>query len=236
LILRAQSTQGVESSPIQRSSWATHFLGAEWMSIALLVRCIVGVTVALVMLPGILFCLWPRVLRSWFETGPDGIDAAATPAARDLIAAVRELGFEALGVKAEKTPFRPPLRELAFVAAERRCYASVGGGGHRSHLYYYTPLPTGGLVLTSNGRFPKIASPTVAQRSYPGCGVRDLLEHHHKGLASLGQRGEVIPTPAARLEATYAYYNTPEVRTALRRAGAAWLVCLILVESMLIHG
>lgn len=62
---------------------------------------------------------------------------------RDLIAALRERGFEALGVKVEKIPLRPRIRELAFVAAERRCYASVAGPPQRSRLYYYTPLPTG---------------------------------------------------------------------------------------------
>jgi len=205
------------------------------MGIGLLVRCFIGVAGGFVMAPVILFCLWPRVLRSWFETGPDGLDAAAPPTARDLVAALKELRFEALGVKAEKTPLRATVRELAFVASDRRCYASVGCGRHRSHLYYYTPLPAGGLVLTSNGAFPKIGSSTVVQRSYPGCGAPELLEHHQEGLASLGQQGEVVGTAAARLTATYAYYRTPEVRSALRRVGAAWLVCLVFLGWLVIR-
>jgi hypothetical protein len=155
--------------------------------------------------------------------------------ARGLIAALEELGFDRLGVKVEKTPLRPRLRELAFVASQRECYASVGGGPQRWSLYYYTPLPRGGLVLTSNGSFPRIESPTVVQRSYPRCGARELLEHHHEGLAALGQGGEVLPTVPARLEATYAYYRTPEVRAALRRVGLSWLGGVVLLEWLLLH-
>ena len=205
------------------------------MSIAFLVRCVVGIAGGLFIAPIVLFCLWPRVLRSWFEGGPEGIEAVTSPTARDVIAALKELGFEALGVKVEKTPLRPPARELAFVASDRRCYASVGHRPPRAPLYYYTPLPAGGLVLTSNGTFPRIASATVAQRSYPRCGARELLEHHHEGLVSLGQRGEVVPTAAARLEATGAYYKTPEVRAVLRRVGTVWLALVVLLEWLVIH-
>lgn len=45
------------------------------MSGALWIRCIFGLAVAFFVTPVILFCLWPRVLRSWFEAGPEGIDA-----------------------------------------------------------------------------------------------------------------------------------------------------------------
>jgi hypothetical protein len=205
------------------------------MSIAFWVRCTIGVAGGLFVAPTVWFCLWPRVLRSWFESGPEGIEGVASPAARDLISALKELGFEALGVKVEKTPFRSPARELAFVASDRRCYASVGNRPHRPRLYYFTPFSIGGLVLTSNGAFPRIGSATVAQQSYPKCGARELLAHHHEGLASLGQRGEVVPTTAARLEATYAYYNTPEVRALLRRVGASWLAFVLLLEWLVIR-
>jgi hypothetical protein len=205
------------------------------VSTLLLVRWTIGAAAGLFMARSILFCLWPRVLRSWFEAGPDGLEAATPPMARDLVAAVKDLGFEALGVKAEKTPFRAAVQELAFVAADRRCYASVGLGRARVTLYYHTPLSTGGLVLTSNGSFPRIASPLVVQRSYPKCGARELLEHHHEGLASLGQQGDVVAAAPARLDATYAYYNTPEVRGALRRVGVTWLVVVILFEWLLLR-
>jgi hypothetical protein len=205
------------------------------VSSLLLVRWVIGAALALFMFPRILFCLWPRALRSWFVAGPEGIDGAAPPTARELIARLKDLGFEALGVKAEKPPFRAAVRELAFVAADRRCYASLGVGRPQVTLYYYTPLATGGLVLTSNGSFPTIASPAVVQRSYPKCEARELLEHHLEGLASLGQRGEVAPTSAARLQATSAYYDTPQVRGVLRRVGVISLVGLLVLEWLVLH-
>jgi hypothetical protein len=199
------------------------------MAGAALIGHIVGIAGILWATPMILFCLWPGVLRAWFEGGPSDVERLAAPATRAVASVLRQMGFEALGVKVEKTPLRSRGRELAFVSADRRCYASVTSRGTRAHLYYYTPLPGGGLVLTSNGAFPKIATDTVAQRSYPGCEVPALLERHHEALSSCGRRGHVVPTAEARIEATYAYYRTPEVRSVLRRMGLfllAW-VCLL---------
>jgi hypothetical protein len=185
---------------------------------------VVGAAGILFVAPLVLFCLRPDVLRARFESGPDDMDAVAPHAAKDVIAELRRMGFRALGVKVEKTPLRPRVRELSFIAGDGRCYASVAGRGSR--LYYYTPFPAGGLVLTSNGAFPRISSTTVAQRSFPRCGVQELLKRHYEALSLLGQPGQVLPTQEARLEATYAYYQTPEVRQALLRAGLfvlAWV-------------
>ncbi len=170
-------------------------------------------------IPNALFCVRPRVLRAGFEAGPEGVPLRASGRALKAVQALQGAGFEALGVKVEKTPLRPAARELAFVAADRTCYASIGLRRLRSAVYLYTPLPAGGLVLTSDGAFPRIASGRVIQRSYPGCGIDELLLRHRSALGSLGCKGEVIPTHEARLEATYAYYASPEIKTLLRRMG-----------------
>ena len=181
--------------------------------------------------PVLLFCLRPDLLRARFESGPDEVDAFAPQAARAVISELRQMGFRPLGVKVEKTPLRPRVLELCFVAGDGRCYASVAGRAPR--LYYYTPFLAGGLVLTSNGAFPRISSTTVAQRSFPRCSAQELLEHHNQALASLGQQGQVVPTQEARLEATYAYYQTPEVRRVLLRTGVFLLAWVGLVAWML---
>jgi hypothetical protein len=196
------------------------------MTSGLLIRCLFGVVGVLVIAPMALFCLWPHVVRASFVGGPDTVEGAAPRAAHSLIAELIRLGFQALGVKVEKSPLRPAVRELSFVAADRQCYASIGLASLGSRLYYFTPLPDGGFALTSNGAFPKIRSANVLQRSYPRCGPEELLGHHLRALAELGRRGEVAPTSDARLEATYAYYRTFEVRKILRRTGImllAWV-------------
>jgi hypothetical protein len=205
------------------------------MASAQVIRYLIGGAGILFIGPMMVFCLWPNVLRAWFEAGPEGVAAAAPPVTRDLIAELDRLGFQALGVKVEKTPLRAKIREFAFVADDRRCYASVAVAGLRSRLYYYTPLPTAGLVLSSNGAFPKIASTNVVQRSYPGRGAGPLLEVHYQTLSSLGQRGEVVPTAEARLDATYAYYHTPEVRRLLRRTGSFLFVCFATLGWLMIR-
>jgi hypothetical protein len=185
--------------------------------------------------PMVLFCFVPSVVRVRFEAGPEGVDVGAPQASLELIAELKRLGFQALGTKVEQMPLRPAVHERAFVASDRRCYASVAGSARRPRLYYYTPLPEGGFVLTSNGAFPKIAAAKVAQRSYGGTSPQQLLELHHQALELLGRRGEVEPTCEARVAATYSYYRTPEVRRILRRAGVFALASTSLVAWLLIR-
>ena len=90
-------------------------------------------------------------------------------------------------------------------------------------------------MLSSNGAFPKISSASVAQRSYLGCGAQELLERHYEALAALGWGGEVVPTAEARVEATYLYYQTPEVRSVLRRTGLVLLVAVALLGWLLVR-
>ena len=184
------------------------------------VRVIAAVAGIVFLGPTIFFCFFPAV-RAWFDGGPDRLAAEAPEGSRAVVADLAQRGFRALGVKVEKVPLRPPIRELSFVAADARCYASVAGSRH--HLYYFTPLQGGGLVLTATGRFTSITSPRVRQRSYPGCNAQQLLEHHLGALASLERQSDVSPTQEARVEATYAYYRTPEVRSVLRRTGLVLL-------------
>ena len=198
-------------------------------------RCLFAVAGLVLLGPMILFCFFPAVVRVWFESGPEGVEAGAPPASLSLIAELRRMGFQALGVKVERMPLRPRIRERSFVANDRRCYASVAGSAKRSRLYYYTPFPDGGLVLTSNGAFPKIASASVIQHSYPGTGAEQLLELHDQALVSLGRRGEVEPTPEARVAATLLYYLTPEVHRILRLTGICLLVSLVVLDLLLVR-
>jgi len=203
------------------------------MNGALVVQYIIGLAATCLVGPIVLFCLYPRSVRVWFEAGPDGIGALASRAAQEVIAVLAELGFRPIGVKVEKPVLRPAIRELSFAAEDGRCYGSVAGGRSRSRLYFYTPFPDGGLVLTSNGFFPKIRSATVVQQSFPGCGPRELLSRHHEALASLGRTGEVSPTPEGRIAATHSYYATPEVRRVLGRTGMLLLLWMVVLGWML---
>ena len=203
------------------------------MSGGLAIQYIVGVTATCLLGPIVLFCLYPRSVRVWFEAGPAGIGALASRAAQDVIAVLGELGFRPIGVKVERPVLRSPIRELSFVAEDGRSYASVAASRSRSRLYFYTPFPDGGLVLTSNGSFPKIRSATVVQQSFPGCEPRELLGRHHEAVASLGRTGEVSPTPEGRIAATHAYYAAPEVRRVLVRTGMFLLLWMAVLGWLL---
>ncbi len=194
------------------------------MNGVLLVRYLLGVAAVVVIAPMALFCLWPAALRARFVGGAEALGTMAPRAAQGLIADLLQMRFEALGVKTEKTPLRAAVRELSFVDGDRRCYASIGLGSLGPRLYYFTPLPEGGVVLSSNGAFPRVRTDSVVQQSYRGCSPRELLERHLRTLGELGRRGEVVPTAEARVEATYAYYRTPEIRRMLRRTGIMLLV------------
>jgi hypothetical protein len=79
--------------------------------------------------PIVLFCLYPRSVRVWFEAGPDGLGAHTSQAAKDVIAVLTQMGFRPVGVKVEKARFRPAIRELSFVAKDGRCYGSAPSPG-----------------------------------------------------------------------------------------------------------
>jgi hypothetical protein len=182
--------------------------------------------------PLIAFFLRPTIVRAWFEGGPEMVESPSLPQHRTVVAELKRLGFEALGVRAEKAPFRAAVRDLSFVSGDRRCYASVASA-YVPRLYFYTPFAEGGFVLTSNSSFPRIDAPVVQQTSHAGCKPERLLQLHQGKLDSLGRWGSVLPTAEARTEATYQYYRTPEVRRALRRIGVLMLVGLGLVGWVL---
>jgi hypothetical protein len=45
------------------------------MTIAVLIKCIIGVTTATLATPTILYCFFPQVARAWFEGGADAVSS-----------------------------------------------------------------------------------------------------------------------------------------------------------------
>lgn len=84
------------------------------VTIAIYVASAAGV---LLVVPTVLFCFRPEVLTARFVSGPDEVGTGASPAATAVLSELGRMGFRALGVKVEKTPLRPMVRELSFVAA-----------------------------------------------------------------------------------------------------------------------
>jgi hypothetical protein len=194
-----------------------------------LVQGLIALAGATFFLPIIIFCAYPRSVRVWFEAGPEGIEKIASQEARNVIAILRELGFEPLGVKVEKPWLRAPIRELSFVARDRSCYAAIAALRVGARIYFFSLFPGGGLVLTANGMFPSISSPNVGQQSFRAMAPRELFERHHQAVASFGRRAEVGASQDERLAATRTYYATPEVQAVLRRTAfflAFWFVAL----------
>jgi hypothetical protein len=81
------------------------------------IQVVIGVAAALALLPVIAFCLSPRSVRAWFEGGPDAVDAATPAAARAVVAALREMGFQPLGVRSRS---RRCARSCASCPSSRR--------------------------------------------------------------------------------------------------------------------
>jgi hypothetical protein len=121
------------------------------MDAVALIRFAIGAAGLLFIGPIVLFCLRPQVLRARFEAGPDELDAAAPESSKAVISELKGAGFRPLGVKVEKTPLRPKVSELCFVAGDLR-WSGVKDLLDRHHEALASLGRQGEVIPTQEGR------------------------------------------------------------------------------------
>jgi hypothetical protein len=120
-------------------------------------------------LNGIVLLIVPTAMRCRFEGGPEDFQQLAEQHnATDLLAELRHLGFESLGIKSEHLPVWGKVRELSLAAPHAKVFASVVPWLKRSTLvYFYTTFSDGALVLTADRSFDSLTMMTTRFRSFP---------------------------------------------------------------------
>jgi hypothetical protein len=174
--------------------------------------------------PMLIFALVPGHIQGRFLTTAecDRI-IAASPNVRSKLADLQALGFDTLGILAEKVWWRRrPSLEVVATSVPKSTFAAIvlTPAGKAAGVYFYTPLAGGGLVFTrSRSPLPEMENDNTSVKDVPGASVDKLWASHRRRLQALRERGQ-RPLPvgdqAARLAAAEAYYASAYARSARR--------------------
>jgi hypothetical protein len=171
-------------------------------------------------LPLLLFSLFPRSLRVWFDNAQQVPWLVAQSASmNDLTQKVRALGFVPLGLKIEKLPlWGPAYREVALGSSEHAAFASIvlHPSGEPASFYFFTPFEDGGMVFTRNFAYGReTESPPISVRNIPGGEPQQVLAAHEDRVRTFQERGMRPSAPCSqqgRIDATRAFYASPYAR------------------------
>lgn len=216
------------------------FSGAAFLALWLIV--LTGIQAV----PQLVLALAPGQIRSWFigaEQSDRLIRLKASPAVKAKVAQLQALGFELLGIKAEKVWWRKAVHEIALTSTEMDSFGSIilNQNKKAADVYFYTPLAEGGLVFTrAPSPLPEMESENTSVKNLPTEKTERLLASHRQRVRLLEQKG-LTPLPvndqAARLAATRYYYTTAYGRQARRfslrtRAVRDFLLSLALLAGV----
>lgn len=179
-------------------------------------------------LPLLALALAPGLVQTWFIDADKSerlIRATASPAVKAKVAQLQALGFELLGIRAEKIWWRKPIHEIAFTAVDADTFGSIilNQNQKAADLYLYTPFAGDGLVFTRGpSRLPEMESETISVKNLPLDKPERLAASHRQRVRDLKKKGLTplaVVTPADRLAAARIYYASAYGR----RAGRTWL-------------
>jgi len=130
-------------------------------------------------LPGALAFLRPSWVRPRAAGGPEDV-AARSPAMRDMLGQLEELGFEPKGILIERRPLAPSTRELVLASPEARCFATVRPVKNEAWLSLVTHFSDGAAVITADFHWPSVDEPDYLAGGLPGNGPAELLNAHRR--------------------------------------------------------
>jgi hypothetical protein len=181
--------------------------------------------------------LFLDAIRYDYAAGPEAVKSSEhDPAVHALVQRLMDLGFAPVGVRREWSCVRKPTQSIDLASPKGHAFATIFGLGPKPHLYFYTPMQDGGVVLTSDvgGAKTKLANfvRTGIKDATPGV----LWEMHQEQVLMLCHQGSLPVTvynQETRLDATRAYY-AHEGAKKLGRNIASRLLLRVAVPACLI--
>jgi hypothetical protein len=192
--------------------------------------------------PLLISALVPGHIRGWFlETAESDHIIATAPSVQAKLADLKALGFDTLGILAEKAWWRRPSLEVVATSVQKSAFGAIvlTPAGKAAGVYFYTPLVGGGLVFTrSRSPLPEQENDNTSVKDVPGASVDKLWASHRRRLQALreqGQRPLPVADQAARLAAAQAYYASAYARKSRRVfLRSAPVVNFLVVVSLLV--
>jgi len=173
----------------------------------------------------------PRVLKFWFISGAESESwITASPLVQQKIQQLREFGFVQLGIKGEKILWQKPVYEVSLTNREKGIFAAIMLTGGQSAagadlfrvlgVYFYTPLQGKGIVFTrGRSSMSELESKDASVKNFPGGDINAMLASHSQRVGAFKKNGvDRLPVTdqAARIEATYIFYESKYMRRARR--------------------
>ena len=174
-------------------------------------------------IPLIVLMFAPRLLRFWFIS-PDESQRriGASSSAQEKISMLRDLGFAVLGIKGERILWQQPVYEVSLTNPGKETFASIilGPDDEALGVYFFTALSGGGIVFTrARSLMLELETQETSVKNIPGGDLSAMLSSHSQRVRAFKQRG-ISPLPgsdqAARIEATYVYYELAYTKKARR--------------------
>jgi hypothetical protein len=175
-------------------------------------------------IPLLVLMFAPRWLKFWFiDPAESQRRINASTSAQEKISQLRELGFLVLGIKGERILWQPPVYEVALSNPQKEAYASIildSNNDQALGTYFYTAMSGGGIVFTrARSRMLELEIPGTSVKNISDGDLNAMLSSHSQRLRAFKQRGiSALPVQdqAARIEATYRYYESAYIKKGRR--------------------
>jgi hypothetical protein len=201
-------------------------------------------------IPLLVLMFAPRLLKFWFiGTAESERRISSSASVQEKISQLRELGFTVLGIKGERILWQPPVYEISLTNPQKETFASIILGPNDGALgvYFFTALSGGGIVFTrARSRMLELEIPGTSVKNIPDSDLKSMLSSHSQRIRSFKQKGFTplsVNDQAARIEATYVYYesaytkkgrrNLPRLLPAINFAlGVVLLIAVVLTAIL----
>jgi hypothetical protein len=158
----------------------------------------------------VLQLLFLDAIRCDYIAGPEQITSPKQhTAVQSMVQRLIDLGFAPLGVRREWSFVRKPKASIDLASPEGHGFATIFLVGSTPHLYFYTPMQNGGVVLTSDAGGARIERHNFVRSGFKDASPPALWQMHQEELLAQCQQGFLPITTYSqetRLKATRDYY------------------------------
>jgi hypothetical protein len=156
-----------------------------------------------------------------------------------LVQQLIDLGFGPVGIRREWSFVRKPKASIDLASPEGHAFATIFLVGSTPHLYFYTPMQGGGVVLTSDA-----GGARMERHNFVRCGIKDaspstLWQMHQQQVLMQCQQGFLPITTynqQTRLDATRDYYAHEGAQKLGRNIAGRLMLRLALPVCLIVLG
>lgn len=170
-------------------------------------------------LPGALIFVRPGWIRCRVVGGREHV-VARSPAMREMVRDIEELGFEPVGVVAQQRPLARAQQELVFASREDRSFAVISPVRNEAWLQFVTPFQGGGTVITADYRMPSVEERDYLAGGLPNGSPSEILLTHKRRVQRFVDEGKSLDdrwTVEARAETCGSFFARGPGRKEVRR-------------------